>query len=829
MLSLLRSRFAARTGISASVEGGSEVAALMQQLESRIVAPRRAGSVLSKSAWLQKRPAAEQIRHLPNVYLLLEHYLVDIEGNDPDLRVTLRQRIRSNFPDLIAEPGFGLIFSANPLQEVLLCRELLRRILLRGITLLGDTSSQPLSPALEWLSAVPESIGAVPFGIEAPAEPQEGCWIQLIEQVSQQLATYLDSVLGDAGTDRIYEAAFRELLDVYGSLETFPVVIGMLPDRLLDEDKIVLLSRRQVQRVLLDTAERLKRANGRLTDQNGELREAQDELHRGKEQLEVRIQERTKELRGANDQLRTEINERIRAEDALKQSELYFRSLLENSLDLIFVLTEECKVSYVSPSVERLLGLNPASVLGTAALELVHPDDVERVQLALEQLVADGDLPGTLQCRIARDDGTWRIWEIRASNLLSDPVVDGIIVNAQDVTSRRQLELQLHQSQKMEAVGRLAGGVAHDFNNLLTAIKGHTEFLLEDLEEGTESREDAEEIGHSADRAAALTRQLLAFSRRQVFQPEQVNLNETVSNMEKMLRRLIGEDVTLAAAIDPDLGQVKADPNQIEQVLMNLVVNARDAMPQGGLLTIQTANVELDDLYVRGHAQVASGSYVMLAVSDTGCGMDEETQAHLFEPFYTTKEQGKGTGLGLSTVYGIVKQSAGFVWVYSEPEQGTTFKIYLPRLDKVEVKAPVVPQPTPWTGGRETILLVEDEPSVRALTERVLERQGYTILAAENAQAALRIAANSTTPIHLMVTDVVMPGMGGRALAEQLRANRPEVEVLYMSGYTDDAILRHGMLDEGTAFLEKPFTPDGLARKVREILDRTEVKAGRVA
>lgn len=383
---------------------------------------------------------------------------------------------------------------------------------------------------------------------------------------------------------------------------------------------------------------------------------------------------------------------------------------------------------------------------------------------------------------------------------------------------RVRLETQLLHSQKLEAVGRLAGGIAHDFNNLLTAIIGYSEMALRDAEDRGKLRNDVEEIRKAADRAASLTRQLLAFSRRQVLQPKVLDVNAVVRDVDKMLRRLIGEDVDLVTVLTEDIGRIKADPGQIEQVLMNLAVNAKDAMPKGGKLTIETANVELDEAYARAHTSVIPGPYVLVALSDTGHGMDAETQAKIFEPFFTTKEKGKGTGLGLSMVYGIVKQSGGNIWVYSEPGKGTTFKVYFPRVeDAVEVPRIAAPAVSRLQGS-EVVLLAEDEEAVRELARDILERNGYTVLAASEGAEALGIAQAHEGEIHLLLTDVVMPGMRGRDLFERLAPLRPGLNVLYMSGYTDNAVVHQGILVPGTHFLQKPFTPDALLRKVREVL-----------
>jgi CheY-like chemotaxis protein len=370
----------------------------------------------------------------------------------------------------------------------------------------------------------------------------------------------------------------------------------------------------------------------------------------------------------------------------------------------------------------------------------------------------------------------------------------------------------------MEAIGRLAGGVAHDFNNLLTIIFGSSDVLLEDLSRDYRLRAEVEEIMKAARRAASLTRQLLAFSRRQLLELQVLDLNALVANLEGMLRRLIGEDVEFRTVLTPARGTVLADPGQLEQVIMNLAVNARDAMPQGGKLTIETAAADLDESSAQAHIPVIAGSYIMLAVSDTGTGMDAEVKARLFEPFFTTKEKGKGTGLGLAMVYGIVKQSGGYIWVYSEPRHGTTFKIYLPRIEADP--EPLAPKAAPVSlRGSETVLVVEDEEAVRSLIRTVLETRGYVVIAAEAGEAALRLANAHDGVIHLLVTDVVMPGMSGRDLAEHLAPVRREMKALYLSGYTDDAIVQHGVLEQGIAFLQKPFMPQELARKVREVLD----------
>jgi two-component system, cell cycle sensor histidine kinase and response regulator CckA len=399
-----------------------------------------------------------------------------------------------------------------------------------------------------------------------------------------------------------------------------------------------------------------------------------------------------------------------------------------------------------------------------------------------------------------------------------------IISVSRDVTERKRLEAQLQQAQKMEAVGRLAGGIAHDFNNMLTAVKAYSEFLLEDLDQADARRTDVQEIAKAADRAASLTRQLLAFSRKQVLQPQPLDLNDVVEGMEKMLRRLIGEDVQIVTRLESDLRLVEADPSQIEQVIMNLAVNARDAMPDGGTITIETRNETFE--HIEPDWAIAPGAYVALVITDTGIGMDAQIRAQIFEPFFTTKPVGQGTGLGLSTVYGIIKQSGGHVSVVSEPGHGSTFEVYLPHID-TSASGPVLgPSMSRFPRGSETILLVDDDEGVRAIARRILQRAGYTVLSAPDGVEAIRLVDESAHDVHLLLTDVVMPGIGGRELVTRVRDTCPDLRVLFVSGYTEEGIHRHGVLDPESAFLEKPFTAERLAQKVREVLD-TPRGAGR--
>ncbi|MDQ3743312.1 MAG: response regulator [Acidobacteriota bacterium] len=515
--------------------------------------------------------------------------------------------------------------------------------------------------------------------------------------------------------------------------------------------------------------------------------------------------------------------ERARSEAALRESEERYRLLFDSNPQPMWVYDiATLRFLAVNDAAVRHYGYTRAEFLSMTIRDIRPPEDVPTLMEAVAGITEGLNPSGVWRHR--RKDET--VIEVE---ITSRPFVfigrHAELVLAHNITERRAAEEALRKSeehlrqvQKLEAVGCLAGGVAHDFNNVLTAILGYSQLALRCIREDDPSRRYLEEIKRSALRAASLTQQLLAFSRKQVLQPVVLDLNHVVSDMEQMLRRLIGEDVDLVTALDPALGRVKADPSQIEQVLMNLAVNARDAIPRGGKLTVETQNVHLDAAYARSHVSVRPGRYVMLAVSDTGTGMDDETRRHIFEPFFTTKEIGKGTGLGLSTVYGIVKQSGGNIWVYSEPGHGTSFKIYLPL---VEDEAQVVPvAPTPEAArGTETVLVVDDDEMVRNLAREALELEGYTVLTARDGCEALALCRERRAEVDLLITDVVMPEMSGRELAERLADECPGARVLYMSGYTDDAVVRHGVLEAGTHFLQKPFTPGGLARKVREVLD----------
>ncbi len=517
-----------------------------------------------------------------------------------------------------------------------------------------------------------------------------------------------------------------------------------------------------------------------------------------------------------------DITEHNQAAETLRATQARFAGILDIADDAIISVDEHQHIHLFNKGAERIFGYTAEEVLGQALDMLLPSRFVDGHRQHLRGFAQSADTARRMgerrQIFGRRKDGTEFPAEASISKLESGGETVFTVI-LRDTTERQSLQTQLLQAQKMEAVGRLAGGIAHDFNNLLTAILGASDLLLEDLSVDASGRQEVEEIQKAAHRAAALTHQLLAFSRQQVLAPQVLDLNVLVADVEKLLRRLIGEDIELRTVLARNLSAVQADPGQLGQVVMNLAVNARDAMPRGGTLTIETANAELDETYASEHVPTPAGRHVMLAVTDTGIGMDEGTKAHLFEPFFTTKETGKGTGLGLATVYGIVKQSGGYIWVYSEPGHGTTFKIYLPRVEGVPLPTAPKPAAPESLRGSETVLLAEDEPAVRSLTRRVLESYGYTVLTTEDGYEALRAAQEHQGPIPLLVTDVVMPKMSGRELAQRLLSERPEMKALYLSGYTDDAIVHHGVLEPGLAFLQKPFTPQTLARKVREVLD----------
>ncbi|MBA2731790.1 MAG: PAS domain S-box protein [Acidobacteria bacterium] len=610
---------------------------------------------------------------------------------------------------------------------------------------------------------------------------------------------------------------------------------------------------------------------------------AEEALQKAHDELEARVAERTIELSQANAYLKQQISKRERAEEALREANQRAIVEYDHLLDRIASFAQTLGTARDLNMIFRALrDFTLASVPSDAILVTLYDQEsntrkvvygwIDNAELDLSELplvpVGDGlagqaiksgevlinnefkkqveeskvkipigtdmDVSASLSALTApmtvmgrtvgcveiqsRESDAYESGHATAMRMAANLAANAI-ENVQLYEREREKEEQLRQSQKMEAVGQLAGGIAHDFNNLLTVITGYSDLMLRGLRLNDPLRQKIEQVKKAGERAASLTRQLLAFSRKQVLQPKVLALNEVVADMDKMLRRLIGEDIDLMTILEPSLWQVKADPGQIEQVIMNLGVNAHDAMPKGGKLTIQTENIVIDETYAARHMTVKPGRYVMLAVSDTGTGMDTTTQKRIFEPFYTTKDQGKGTGLGLSTVYGIVKQSNGSIWVYSEVGLGTAFKIYLPQFaDEVTESAPRA-LAIEASQGTETVLLVEDDETVRELARETLEMSGYHVLTAANGDAALSCCEHYEGQIHLILTDVVMPQMSGRELAERLTVLYPETPVLYMSGYTDDAIVHHGILEEGVAFLEKPFTPNILTHKVRTVLD----------
>jgi two-component system cell cycle sensor histidine kinase/response regulator CckA len=516
----------------------------------------------------------------------------------------------------------------------------------------------------------------------------------------------------------------------------------------------------------------------------------------------------------------TDISQRKQAEEAVRQSEERYRLLFARNPQPMWVFDlETLSFLEVNEAAIHHYGYSREEFLTMTIKDIRPSEDVPNLLANLADATPEHEEAGIWKHQ--KKDGTIIDVEITAHDLTFYGRPAQIVLSS-DVTERRLLEEQFRQSQKMEAIGQLAGGIAHDFNNLLTVITGYSDLATRKLQREDPLRRNIEEIKKAGERAASLTRQLLAFSRKQVLQPKVLDLNAVISELEKMLRRLIGEDVELRTALESGLGSIKADPGQIEQVIMNLAVNARDAMPAGGKLLIETENVSLSQEYAGQHIAVTPGSYVMLAVSDTGTGMDEKTKARIFEPFFTTKELGKGTGLGLSTVYGIVKQSGGSIWVYSEVGHGTTFKVYLPRIDEGAQEYRQTAETEEALQGTETILLAEDEEMVRTLAREILETYGYQVLEAANGGAALLICERHTGAIDLLITDVIMPEMSGRELSERLSHLRPAMKVLYMSGYTDDAIIHQGVLDTGANFIQKPFSPDALAQKVREVLDKSE-------
>jgi two-component system, cell cycle sensor histidine kinase and response regulator CckA len=577
---------------------------------------------------------------------------------------------------------------------------------------------------------------------------------------------------------------------------------------------------RVISRPILDLADVAQRVRKDETYAVRAVKRSGDEigvLIDGFNAMLERVAERETALEEARGLLEQRVDDRTKA---LHESERRFRSVLQNLQLVALLLDRDGSITFCNPYLAQLTGWSDRELLDHDYFELLVPaEDRDAARAEYFRGMRSGSIPVHAESEVTTRTGERRFvsWTHTVLEEAGGWIV-GMASLGIDITEQRLLEERRRQSQKLEAVGRLAGGVAHDFNNLLTIILGYSDLTLLSVTDPTVA-ENVHEVKRAAERAAALTKQLLAFSRRQVLQPTVLDLNVVVGDTEKMLRRLIGEDIELRSTAAPELGAVKADRGQLEQVLVNLAVNARDAMPSGGRLLIEMANVELDAAYARVHAMVQPGHYVRLSVSDTGHGMDPATQARIFEPFFTTKKEGKGTGLGLATVYGIVKQSGGYVWVYSEPGRGTTFKIYLPRVfEASERGAPASLYPA-GLRGTETVLLVEDDEELRKMTAEVLRRFGFDVMQVSSAEDALDLVETCGKPIHIVLTDLVLPRLTGRDLADQLAVTRPKIRVVFMSGYADQAAQHLGLLEVDQPFLSKPFTPDLLVRKLRDVLD----------
>lgn len=512
--------------------------------------------------------------------------------------------------------------------------------------------------------------------------------------------------------------------------------------------------------------------------------------------------------------------ERKQVEDVLIRSERYFRALIEHALDIITVLNSDGTIRYISPSVEAILGYSVDELQTLDLTQIIHPEDVYKIYDYTCDNSKSQLKTTAVEARFLHKDGSWRLLEIICTDLRHDVAVEGIVLNARNITERKQLEEQIRQVQKMEAIGQFTTGIAHDFSNLLIPIQGFAELMALRLPENDPNQAMLEKILFSTQRATSLIRHLLAFSRKQVVELQKLNLNQIVADMDKIWERILGENIVLQTVLAPDLWDIMADPTQIEQVIVNLAANARDAMPNGGQLFIETKNITLDDPQMARQWQIPCGEYVSLALRDTGEGMAEDVRQHIFEPFFTTKRPGKGTGMGLATVYGIVKQNDGTIIVESQPNAGSTFRILLPRaVNAAHTESQPYRSDIALPTGHETILLVEDDSSVRDFIKQVLQAQGYDLLHAADGEEALKLAKQRAEPIHLLLTDVIMPGISGKILAEKISTLHTEAKILFMSGYDDDSIAHHGILDEEFSLLPKPFGPAELAHKVRDTLD----------
>ncbi len=680
---------------------------------------------------------------------------------------------------------------------------------------------------LSGLSSLPARI---PEGTRATAHPALAQSRQNLEEIRAQINGILDQEnqfleRRTAQASRVSRSGF---VVIAGGLLLVPLgaILGMLLFTSAISRRIEVLQEnaRRLARGLPVSltpsgSDEIGRLEQSLFEAGTLLADRERQLRHVADGLEARVAERTADLAAANRALQGEIEERSRTEAQLAEANNRLRVVIDSSPLAIIRLDLDGRVLSWSCGAERIYGWSEPEVLGKPLPTV--PD--QRMDFFHEALAgaARGETLTGVQSICQRKDGTTidsRVWTAPLADAQGH--IREIMAIFEDFSGQRKLEEQFAQSQKMEAIGRLAGGVAHDFNNVITVVSGYGQMVLEGVGEDPVLREAAGEILKAADRAAALSGQLLTFSRRQSIQPRVIELPALVLNIERMLGRVIGEDIELKTILQTGTAPVRVDPGQMEQVLMNLAVNARDAMPHGGKLTIETANVYLDESYAREHAGIQAGPYVMLAVSDTGNGMDAETRRHLFEPFFTTKDRGKGTGLGLSTVYGIVKQHGGDIWVYSELDKGTVFKVYLPQVIAAAVAASAEGTKAAATLGTETVLVVEDEAVVRRLVCDILNVHGYTVLEAESGAKALEISQAHESKIDLLVTDVVMPKMNGRDLAEAMVLLLPEVKVLFLSGYTDQVVIEHGVLDAGAEFLQKPFSPETLAQKVRAVLDR---------
>ena len=560
-----------------------------------------------------------------------------------------------------------------------------------------------------------------------------------------------------------------------------------------------------------------------LEDESPGLQSGEAWIHRKKDGTLIDIEINSHDLSFAGVPARLvlakDITESKRAARALRESEERYRELVENAIDIIYTHDLEGNYTSVNRAGERITGYTRDESIGLSLVQTVAPEYLPKAREMIARKLSGEEITAYDLEIITKKGGRVPI-EVNTRIIYENGNPVGVQGIARDITERKQLEDQLRQSQKLEGIGLQAGGIAHDFNNLLTVINGYGDLSLKRMSPSDPMRTNIEAMRDAGKRAATLTGQLLAFSRKQVLQPRVHNLNAVITDLEKMLRRIIRESIEFRTILDPTLENIKADPGQIEQVIMNLSVNARDAMPNGGTLTIETQNIHLDETYVGQHINVVPGSFVKMTFTDTGEGMDEKIQRRIFEPFFTTKELGKGTGLGLSTVHGIIKQSGGDITVYSEVGQGTTFKIYLPCVNETIQKPKWIGDEGDYSG-TETILLVEDEEIVRNLVSQILTSYGYTVLEATGGKEALAIydTYSDSEPVHLLLTDVIMPKMSGRELKDQVRMRHPFIKVMFMSGYTDESITHSGILDLGAAFIEKPFSPAGLARKVREVLE----------